>query len=291
MSAFPTDFPPRRGTIRDYAACYLAARWSIFPLAPLSKRPSGKALPKDDNGKPTWKQYQEQRATLRDVDEWLRAEPDMNLAVATGPISDLALLDLDGPEAIANLKAAGAQPPKTLLQKSPHGWHGFYRLGGRRIHNSAGLIAPKVDTRGIGGYVVIAPSRLSDAGYTWHPQPLPLADAPEWMEFPERLQPLQAQSAQLQPQIRGRFQVGHEAWVRDALANGVPEGQRNQMAARLAGYFHSKGLPDDLNEHLLLALFAPRCAPPLQPREVQEVVQSVARYPVRERGDGGVLVL
>jgi hypothetical protein len=68
-------------------------------------------------------------------------------------------------------------------------------------------------------------------------------------------------------------------WVADALAHGAPEGERNHMAARLAGYLHAKGLPNDVIVHLL-APFAASCAPPMEPDELTRTVESVGRYTV-----------
>jgi hypothetical protein len=58
----------------------------------------------------------------------------------------------------------------------------------------------------------------------------------------------------------------------------VVEGKRNGMAARLAGYFHRKGLAPELLE-AVLAPFAQRCAPPMDGAELRRVIASVARYP------------
>jgi hypothetical protein len=272
-------FPPERGTMRDYAEAYLAAGWSVFPLRPKSKLPLAELLPKDEAGERSWKPFQTKRPTMRLVDAWLEREPEMNLAVVTGRISGIAVLDLDGAQAVAALKERRITPPGTLTQRTPHGWHGVYRLTDLVVKNTAGMIAPHVDTRGEGGYIVAPPSRLEDGAYTWVAR-VPMAAAPEWMAKPERAARAAAPTGE-----RG------EQWVKQALAEGAPEGQRNDTAARLAGYFHSKGLPADIVETVLLDTFARHCTPAFDPNELREVIHKIDRYPLAARGDAGVMVL
>jgi hypothetical protein len=290
-------FPPERGTLRDYAAAYLAAGWSVFPLKPLSKLPHGDLLPRDAAGEPTWKPYQTARPRLDEVDRWLRVAPRSNLAVVTGAISGIAVLDVDGEAGAAALKATGLRVPDTLVQKTPHGAHAVYRLAGQRIRNTAGAIAPHVDTRGEGGYIVAPPSRLADGAYEWRLR-APLADAPPWMVAPERDGGARtAPGAAPATTARAAPADEREGWVRAALEHGAPEGQRNALAARLAGYFHSRRIAEDIIVALLRDTFGRRCSPPLDDRELAEVVRKVCRYPVAPTGlavgpaDGGVLVL
>lgn len=271
-------FPPASGTMRDYAEAYLAAGWSVFPLRPRSKLPLADLLPKDETGERSWKPFQTKRPTMRLVDAWLEREPQMNLAVVTGRISGVAVLDLDGQDAIDALKERRIAPPGTLTQRTPHGWHGVYRLGVLPVKNTAGAIAPHVDTRGEGGYIVAAPSRLDDGAYAWVAR-VPMVEAPEWMAQPERA----ARS------MRPMGESG-ERWVKQALEEGAPEGQRNATAARLAGYFHSRGLPADVVETVLLETFARHCSPAFDPGELRDVVHKIGRYPVAPR-DGGVMEL
>lgn len=42
-----------------------------------------------------WKQYQEERATLDQVDKWLDEYPDMQLGVVTGKISSIIVVDIE----------------------------------------------------------------------------------------------------------------------------------------------------------------------------------------------------
>jgi len=66
-------------------------------------------------------------------------------------------------------------------------------------------------------------------------------------------------------------------WIVRAL-QGVPEGERNNTATRLAGYFRRLGMEADA-ALALLGLWNLHNAPPLPERELESVVKSVWRYP------------
>lgn len=254
MVSVAMGFPPETGTTRDYALAYLAHGWSVIPVKPLDKRPLVK-----------WEPYQAERATVAEVEHWLAVWPDCNLGLVTGAISGVVALDIDGAAGVQSLRDHGRTPPATLLQKTPHGWHAVYALNGTAVKTAAGIL-PHVDTRGDGGYIVVAPSRLGDGVYRWHARMVPVP-VPEWMER-ETTSPIARQAPASAEGVQ---------WIADALRRGVEAGARNATATRLAGYLHSKRLPDDV----VLAIMAPfgaRCTPPIDDRELLTIVQSVARY-------------
>jgi hypothetical protein len=95
--------------------------------------------------------------------------------------SGLVVVDLDvkkGVDGPGSWKrhCSGHQLPATFHVHTPSGgWHTWYRDPASKYRNSAGEIAPGVDIRAVGGFVV-APS---SPGYTWHAeQPLSLDDIP-----------------------------------------------------------------------------------------------------------------
>ncbi len=134
--------------------------------------------------------------------------------------------------------------------------------------NSAGTLGPGLDVRGDGGYALAPPSvHASGLRYEWEALStmgdVPIAELPVgW-------------AARLQNAAPGRS-TNHPGWIAAALG-GVTEGQRNDTAAKLAGYYMRQGLTPGAVAVLLKNSFGPSCTPPLGAREIDAVVASVSR--------------
>lgn len=102
------------------------------------------------------------------ITTWWTRWPRANIGIATGP-SGLAVVDLDGPDGVAQWRGLiGARPtPRTLTSRTPSGGaHLFYAAHPTRpLRSTAGQIAESIDTRGVGGYVVVPPSIRRDGSY------------------------------------------------------------------------------------------------------------------------------
>ncbi|MDH6488382.1 bifunctional DNA primase/polymerase [Streptomyces sp. SAI-127] len=149
--------------------------WHVFPLRPGTKRPAlhgEAACPRTgpcESGHAKW----EQRATTNpDLigAAWTRAP--YNVGIATGP-SGLVVVDLDMPKekgsegtpdgvtAFESLcERTGHTVPDTYRVRTASGGQHLYLQGpfGIQLANTAGTLAPLVDTRAWGGYVVAAGS-------------------------------------------------------------------------------------------------------------------------------------
>jgi hypothetical protein len=122
-----------------------------------------------------WRTYQKRRPTAREIDTWFGAVP-MNLAVITGPVSGVVVVDADDPEALRWLVR---RLPWTPWQtQTARGFHLWYRHPGVRVPNRArvdtGVGTLKLDVRGDGGYV-IAPGSVHASG-------APYRQAGDWSE-------------------------------------------------------------------------------------------------------------
>jgi hypothetical protein len=128
-------------------------------------------------------------ATLdgRQIDGWWRSIwPAANIGVATGQASGLYVIDLDGPQAIDEwdgLELAHGEAPTLTARTGGGGQHRYYKLPPRfRLGNTAKRIAPHIDSRGEGGYVLAPPSNhRSGQAYEWENWPTPPADFPAWL--------------------------------------------------------------------------------------------------------------
>lgn len=156
--------------------------WHVFPLRPRTKRPAlhGETTCTRTGpcagGHLKW----EQRATTDPVRiraAWSRAP--YNVGIATGP-SGLLVVDLDVPKDNSNGDApcgaatfaalcerAGHAVPTTYRTRTASGGHHLYFTTppGVRLANTAGTLAPLVDTRAQGGYVVAAGSVTPAGAY------------------------------------------------------------------------------------------------------------------------------
>lgn len=204
------------------------------------------------------------------ITEWWTRWPDANILVRTGMVGDrcLVVLDIDpkhdGDESLRMLEARhGVLPltPRTIT--GSQGQH-FWFWSSKPLRNSSSKIAMGVDTRGVGGYVIVPPSNhLSGRSYQWDsgadPDEVPLAEAPPW------LAELVAKRSAPEPS--------------GPLASAFIEGGRNNALASLAGTMRGRGFEGASIEAALLIENEKKCRPPLDPREVQTIAQSYAKYP------------
>ena len=109
------------------------------------------------------------------VRSWWTQWPEANIGIATGSPSGIFVMDVDiknnGHHELARLiEEHGAIPDTRICQTGGGGFHVYFRLPpGQRIPNSAGKIAPGIDVRGDGGYVVAPPSNHYSGGcYEWN---------------------------------------------------------------------------------------------------------------------------
>ena len=241
--------------------------WSVIPVEPRGKR----ALVR-------WQAFQYRRADVPEIAEWFRRWPDANIAIVTGIVSGLVVLDLDPRHgAHASLEslqqAHGALPDTVEVSTGGGGRHLYFAHPGDVTHNRVGM-APGIDLRGDGGYVVAPPS-IHATGEPYR-----------WVRSPEVLYPVPLPAWLLQLAAGGHPSHGHPLshWRR-LLREGVAQGERNSGVASLAGYLLHYGVGPEVVMELLLCWNAVRCRPPLDEAEVLHTVESINRVHQRDQGD------
>lgn len=139
-------------------ALHLArAGFVVFPCRPNSKRPG------TNNG------LLDATTDEAQIRTWFDNDRQYNLAVACGPQPNginLLAIDVDplkgGDETWATLTSNGHElPPCPIHTTRSGGWHLFYDAPAG-FHSTAGRLGVGIDTRGVGGYVVVPPSRVVD---------------------------------------------------------------------------------------------------------------------------------
>jgi hypothetical protein len=200
--------------------------WSVFPVL-------GKVPYKGTRG------FLDATRDYDVIDAMFRGRLESGVAIATGAVSGVWVLDMDGEDGADSLRCLIDEfgpLPETVTATTPNGSHRFYKhVGG--IRNTAGKVAPGIDTRGDGGYVVVAPSPHPDGGfYRWIRDPYnhAIVAAPDWLVDLLARPPETFSEPRELPQVYGSryVAVAIEAEC-DELAR-TPEGQRNHQLNRSA---------------------------------------------------------
>jgi len=165
----------------EYALEYIDRGWSVIPIRPDSKRPAIK-----------WQEYQDRIPTEEEVTEWWSRWPNHWLAIVTGALSGVVVVDCDNPEALHAAFDAGMRSPSRVSTK--RGTHLYFihprdgiRRGPRAGVNSRGADWPRIDGldfRGDGSYALLPPSPhykwSALEGHDWDEMPV-------WQDWRPRL--------------------------------------------------------------------------------------------------------
>jgi hypothetical protein len=230
------------------ALAYQRRGWSVFPLVSRTKRPLVK-IEAFLSG--------ERRLTEDEVRTIWTENPEAGVAIVMGAPSGLVAIDVD-PRNGGDLEQTARDCPTDLVaQTGGGGLHLFVRHPGAHVPKGK-TSRPGVDRQADGSYVVAAPSLHPDTGepYRWLNEGEP-GVLPEWA---------------LEKPAAATLSGKGDEWITEAL-RGVGEGQRNDTCARLAGYFASKGIPEDVAERQLLAWNLIN-RPPMTDAEVVTTVRS-----------------
>lgn len=212
-----------------------------------------------------------------DVDTIRRvfANSGANVAIATGIVSGIVVIDEDtykGGDLSSLESDLGFLPPTLEAKTRAGGRHLYYRYPvGLDLSSSNGQIAPSVDLKANGGYVVAAPSYVGadekwPAGFYHWANHLPVADLPSaWAEKWASLR----RSPKTQSQDR---QVGKDSTPsRYIKPESVKEGQRNSELLKYCCHLRGRKTPESLIPELAAEFNLARCIPPLDDEEVIRV--------------------
>lgn len=149
--------------------------FNVFPLQPRGKTPLI-----------SWQPYQLRCARAAEIAAW-SSNPTSNVGVVCGPTSgNLVVLDIDSPEARAELERLYGALPTTPTVRTRNGWHLYLIDPSAKLRNFVGKIKG-VDLRAMGGYVA-GPGSIHPSGveYRWlpglSPDDVELAVTPGWLD-------------------------------------------------------------------------------------------------------------
>ena len=236
---------------------YAELGYRVFPCVP-----SGKA-PLTEHG------FHDATTDQGQIEGWWSQHPRANVGI---PTEGLLVIDIDGaanpwpndPDRATDLASAGA------VALTPRGGRHylFRRTPGKGWKCSTGKLAPGVDVRTDGGYIVVAPSMVEGRAYRWG-EGLALDDPPGRLPEPP---------AWLVDELD---RLANEATIAIAAtpdANPIPEGLRNDTLFQLAIRMRRVGMSRAEIAAALHQVNRDRCLPPLPVREVESIAASAARY-------------
>lgn len=192
------------------------------------------------------------------IREWWAEWPAANIATPTG--NGLLVIDVDGDDgsdSLHELEDRYGKLPCTAMVKTPRGMHYWLAYPpGVQHRNTAGQLAPGIDTRAEGGYALLPPSRTKDGSYEWDGS-YKIAEVGDWGGLD-----LLSKNGAAAPSVEG----------------DIPERQRNETLASFAGSMRRRGMSEAAITVALLEENRTRCKPSLKESEVRKIAHSVARY-------------
>ena len=272
--------PEHSGSRCHWAAReYAAHGWAVLPIAPAGKRPLNFGGCRAAGTAPAV------------IDGWWARWPAANVGIATGAVSGIAVLDVDGElgrRSLAELETRHGVLPGTISSVTARGVHIFYaHVDGLGI--GAGRYGPGLDHRGDGGYVVVPPSvHPSGHVYTWldaADDPAPWSNPlPAWPAAQLPLGPPRDPAPLPRTPVVCTRRDGRRGPLRGLVQTvlDAPKGQRNttlNWAAHAAGRHLAAGRLDRTNG--FAALLAAAQAVGLTEREAVGTIASGLRAGAR----------
>jgi hypothetical protein len=228
--------------------------YAVFPCAP------GQKTPITPNG------FKDASTNPEQIEVWWGANPSANLAIRT---NGLIVIDVDRPDNqwLANLPDRLSDLADAPLSLTPRGGkHFIFRQpADRRFGCTRDKLAPKVDVRADGGYIVAPPSVFEGRSYRWA-QPLDyevgkLPLPPNWL--------IELLIASEIESVRSTGPI---------VAGDIVEGGRDETLFRLASSMRRSGMSESEILAALLTANQERCKPPLPESQVRKCAKSGAKY-------------
>lgn len=260
--------PPLHRAARAFAEAGIP----VFPCVENGKQPA------TANG------FKDASADLARIDAWWGDNPNYNVALCPND-AGWCVVDLDPPVGLNNwAELQKTNPvPATYRVQTPRGGEHWYFEGA--LPPSANKLAEKIDTRGVGSYVLVPPSVVNDKPYRVIDD-RDMAPCPEWIAAALKTTAVVAKSADERrdlPQAvdRGRSLLRSCVARKDVAVEGAGGDDRTY---RLACELLNLGLSSDKARELLTDIWNPHCKPPWSEDELVIKFTNAEAYAQNEAG-------
>jgi hypothetical protein len=205
--------------------------WYVLPVHPTEKRPLVK-----------WAGRKNQRPTPMEIKGWWQKWPTGRIGVATGSLSGIDVVDIDGPDAFEKCIALCGELPNTLSQltgRPEGGRHLFFKHDEHGLKNQA---CGGLDLKTDGGLVIVAPStHTSGRCYRWE-RINPIDDGlDELAEMPASLVEYFSKISRPAGSLTHKYNL--------ATTEPALPGQRHERLTRLVGKWIHQGLDMQTIKH------------------------------------------
>lgn len=261
---------------KDCALVYAKQGFPVFPLGKYRENDTGEKAKK-----PACKHGLKDGTTDTTAVAALFTSEDFNVGCATGRRDDgkyLVVVDVDpGHGGDSSWQELIAKYPEidtaTSCVETGTGGRHYYYLSDVEIRNSASVLAPGVDIRGEGGYVVLPPSRHPNGNkYRWLKAPKGKDD---YVSFPPPLLALLHSNNGSSK----NSQQGQGASRNDRSTKLPPVIEEGTRKTTLFGYACGlvRSYPPDEVGRLVREANEQRCKPPLSVEEIQDILKSAEK--------------
>ena len=210
--------------------------------------------------------YKDASCHIGKIEDWYKRYPGCNWGMPTGKKNNRTVLDID-PRNGGHISIERFDLPETPYVKTGGGgWH-YHLKYSEKAKNGSNIIAPGIDIKNDGGYVLVPPSKTVKE-YIWNDEQLEFAEVPEWM-WSEKYE-----------KLTEKFQIPD---------GPIPEGQQDEILFRLVCSLKYKKMPPGIIREALKAIIndKDKCPQkkdnPFTEKDIERWIKSAFKYPETEK--------
>ena len=237
----------------EAALAYASWGWHVLPVRANEK------VPASEHG------YKDATTDPERIKAWWSANPDYNVGIATGRVSNLTVFDVDprnGGDEGWDEWIGEVGPAEGAMQLTAGG--GQHYLAAYDPDISSGKLALGVDLLSDGRYFLVFPSVIDGREYQWEASSDPF----------EGVGPFVISEAWKEGYSKRRGKKSGQTQLPDQ----IPEGGRNDGLTSAGGHMRRVGFSESAIYVALSTTNRERCSPPLEENEVLGIAKSLAKY-------------